>query len=1048
MIDRFLQAVVKNKLVSLACGVLLVAAGIMAMRGLNIDAFPDITPVRVEVDSSAPGLAAEEVEKLVTHPLEVALQGIPKATKISSESKFGVSVVTVYFEDDADVYWARDQVSQQLGDVTLPPGITAGMGPNDTGTGQIFIYAVKSPKRTDMELRTIQDWTVTPALRAVPGVADCLSFGGQVKQYQVLVDPARLRAHGLGLDDVTTAIGKNNQNAGGNYVQHGGQQYIVRGIGILSSPDEIGNIVVASKNGTPTLIKNLATVRIGPEDRQGSVSEDGQGEVVSGIVILRLGSNTSDVIARVKQKLIELKKDLPSDVKVVPLYDQSVLIKHSIDTVKDALIAGEILVILILFALLSNFRAATVAALGVPICMLIAFILMWRAGISANLLSLGGLAISIGMMIDAGIVITENIYRNVSETWQENESLEEVVLRGATQIGRPVLFAILIVIAAFIPLLALSGIEGRLFVPLALSIIFSMVGSVIMAFLIAPALCIVMLRGGHRKPANKIVRWMRVNYEKNLDRSIRKPNRITIIWVAVTLLSIVLFSFSGSEFLPSLDENNFRIRATMPASISLDEATKLAGRMESVVMQNPNVEHAIAYVGRASLGGDPEQVSNCEISVPLKNPSQWVGAHSKSELEQQLRTALGKFPGVELEFSQELEMRNDELISGFNTPIAVFVKGDDTDVLLKKADEIAAALKKVDGATDVAVEEVAGIDDLDIIPNRAAIARYGINVADVMDVVQSAIGGTAASTFYEGEKQFDIQTRMMPQYRNNVKAIGNLLVSAPSGQKIPLSALASIQVRQGLSEIGRMNAKRRVAVLADVHGRSVGSVVADAKQIIAKDVAMPAGYSLEFGGAVEELQHALETLYWAIPGSLLLIFVLVYACFGSLRDSFVVLTTIPLAIIGGTVLLLVMGLPISVPAIIGYIANFGTAVQNGTIMVSFINRWRGRGFSAREAAIFGATERLRPEILSALIGALALIPFLLTSGIGATVERPLAAVVIGGIALSRPIALFLLPTIYVWLDKDGRAEVKKGGSPRELDPKDLHVVYPEPPKAQ
>ncbi|HWD42072.1 MAG TPA: CusA/CzcA family heavy metal efflux RND transporter [Fimbriimonas sp.] len=1041
MIDRFLEAVIRQRLVSLGIALLIVAAGIMAMRNLNIDAFPDITPVRVEVDTDSPGLASEEVEKLVTHPLEVALQGIPKATKITSESKFGISVVTVYFEDDTDVYWARDQVFQSLGDVTLPSGITPTMGPNDTGTGQIYIYSVKSPSRSNMELRTIQDWTITPALKAVPGVADCLSFGGEVKQYQVMVDPGRLKALGLSIDDISGAIGKNNQNTGGNYVEHGGEQYIVRGIGMLESPDDIGNIVVTAKNGTPTLIRSVATVQIGPEERQGSVSEDGKGEVVSGIVILRLGSNTADVIQRVKDRLATLQKDLPSDVSVVPLYDQSLLIKHSIDTVKDALIAGEILVILILFLLLSNIRAATVAALAVPVCMLVAFILMWRAGISANLLSLGGLAISIGMMIDASIVMTENIYRNVSETWKEGESIEDVVLRGAVQAGRPVVFAILIVIAAFIPLLALRGIEGRLFVPLALSIIFSMVGSVVMAFIATPALCVVLLKGGHPEPANKLVQWLRGRYERTLDKSIRKPSRITVIWLLLTVFSVFLFTITGSEFLPSLDENNFRIRATLPTSISLKEATNLAGRMQSVILKNPNVEHAISYVGRADLGGDPEQVSNCEISVPLRDPKTWVGAHSKAEMEEQLRTALNQFPGVEFEFSQELEMRNDELISGFNTPIAIYVKGDDTNILLAKANEIADQLRKVKGAADVAVEDVAGIDDLDIVPNRAEIARYGINVADVMDVVQSAIGGTAASTFYEGEKHFDIQVRMMTQYRNNVQAIGNLLVTASSGQKIPLSELASIQVRQGLSEIGRMDAKRHVVVKADVQGRSVGSIVSDAKALIGKNVKLPAGYSLEFGGAVEELQHALETLEWAIPAALLLIFVLAYACFGSLADSLAVLTAIPLAIIGGTVLLLIMGLPISVPAIIGYIANFGTEVQNGTIMVSSINRWRRRGYSPAESASFGATERLRPEILSALIGVLALLPFLLTSGIGATVERPLAAVVIGGIALSRPLKWFLQPTLYVWLHRKGSGGSRR--APRQLDPKDLHVVKPE-----
>jgi cobalt-zinc-cadmium resistance protein CzcA len=1017
MINRFLAGVLRQRLVALAVGVLVIVGGIMAVRSLNIDAFPDITPARVEVDTSASGLASEEVEKLVTHPLEVALQGIPKATKIQSISKFGISVVTVYFEDGTDVYWARDQVFQQLSGVTMPPGIAPSMGPNDTGTGQIYIYSVNSPRRSNMELRTLQDWVITPALKTVPGVADNLSFGGEVKQFQVLIDPDRLRGYALGIDDVTTAIGKNNQNSGGNFVQHGGLQYIVRGIGLIQTADDIGNIVVASRKGVPIYVKNIANVQVGSEVRQGAVTEDGKGEVVAGITVLRLGSNTADVISRLKQRLVELRKDLPPDVSIVPLYDQSILIVHSVTTVRDALIAGEILVVFILFLLLSNFRAATVAALAVPGCMLVAFMLMWRAGISANLLSLGGLAISIGMMIDASIVITENIYRNVTEDLHTHESFDQAVLRGAQQIGRPVFFAILIVIAAFIPLLALQGIEGRLFVPLALTIIFSMVGSVLMAFVLAPALCAVLLKTDHPAPPNRMVRWMRHAYERSLDRSIRRPWYITVIWLGVTAMSLWLFSVTGSEFLPSLDENNFRIRATLPTSISLQAATDISMQLERIILANPNVEHAIAYTGRASLGGDPESVSNCEISVPLKPPGQWIGAHSKSELESQLRQSLTRFPGVEFEFSQELEMRNDELISGFNTPIAIFVRGDDSKVLLETADRIAATLKQVPGAADVAVEQIAGIDDLDIIPDRTAIARYGINVTDVMDVVQSAIGGSQAATLYQGERQFAIQVRLLPKYRNNIEAIRNLLVTSSTGQKIPLSSLATVEVRQGLAEIGRIDARRRVAILADVQGRSVGSIVEDAKKAIARDVPLPPGYTITWGGAVEELEHAIATLTWAVPVSLLLIFILVYACFNSMRDSLVVLTTIPLAVIGGTVLLLVLGLPISVPAIIGYIANFGTEVQNGTIMVSFIDRARKRGLSVREAAVQGATERLRPEILSALIGVLALLPFLMTSGIGATVERPLAAVVIGGIALSRPLAWFLLPTLYVWFDR-------------------------------
>lgn len=1027
--ERFFREVLRQRLIAVGIAVLLIGAGIGALMHLNVDAFPDITPVRVEVDTEAPGLASEEVEKLVTHPIEISLQGIPRATKVTSESKFGISVVTVYFEDNADVYWARDQVSQQISGVTLPAGIAASMGPNDTGTGQIYIYKVSSPNRSDMELRSLQDWVITPQLTSVPGVADNLSFGGQVKQYQVSVDPDKLRNFGVALSDVTTAIGNNNANTGGNFVQSGGLQYIVRGVGLVQSSDDIKNIVVTAKKGVPVSIKDIADVQIGPEERQGSVSEDGKGEVVAGITVLRLGSNTSDVIRRLKERLAQIQKDLPKDVHIEPLYDQSIVIQHSIDTVRSALIAGEILVLIILFVMLSNWRAAAVAGLAVPLCMLAAFILMWHAGISANLLSLGGLAISIGMMIDASIVMVENIFRNVNESRRPDEDMEQAVLRGAVEVGRPVTFAILIVIAAFLPLMALQGVEGRLFIPLALSIIFSMLGSLLMAFVVSPALCLLLLKSDHVERPNRLVTALRDRYEKSLARSVKNPLVIVTVWCAVTLMSVWLFSVTGSEFLPSLDENNFRVRATLPPSISLPAATAVAGKLEKIFLANPNVEHAIAYVGRASLGGDPESVSNCEISLPLKPPSEWVGARNKADLESQLRQAASKFPGVELEFSQELEMRNDELISGFNTPVVVFVQGDDFSVMLPQANKIAAILRRTPGATDVAVEQVEGVDDLDIIPDRQAIARYGINVSDVMDVIRSAIGGTAASTFYEGERQYDIQVRLQSRYRNDIRSIGDLMVSSSAGQKIPLSDLARIEVHQGQGEVGRLNARRRIAVLADVQGRSVGSVVSDAQAAVEREVTMPPGYSMQWSGAIEEFNHARATLAWAIPASLLLIFILIYACFDSARDSLVVMTTIPLAIVGGTVLLLILGLPISVPAIIGYIANFGTEVQNATIMLSVINRWRAAGYSAQEAAVRGATERLRPEILSALIGVLALIPFLAAAGIGATVEKPLAAVVVGGIALSRPLAWYLLPTLYVWWDRRGTKSIREREAP-------------------
>lgn len=1016
MTDNFIAFFYRERLLVAVVSMLIVGGGVLALRNLNVDAFPDVTPVQVEIDTEAQGLAPQEVEQLITFPIENVMNGISGVVRVQSISKFGLSVVTVYFRDNVDIYFARQQVFERLSLAKdrIPQGFEPEMGPITTGTGQIYLFQVVGPGRSNQELRTILDWIVKLQLRTVPGVADVLSFGGDVKQYQVIVNQEALVSYNIPLKSVFDAVQANNQNAGANFIEHGDSQYIVRGIGLIKDVGDIRNIVLDSRKGTPVRVSDVATVEIGNEIRQGAVTRDGSGEVVTGIVLKRINENTEQVINRIKAKVADINKALPEGVSVVDYYDQGELVDSSVHTVVESLIEGELLVLLILLLLLGDFRSSLITAAAIPFCMLVAFILMWYGGLSANLASLGGLAISIGMMVDATVVMVENIYRHLEE--HHERSVREAILVAAQEIGRPIFFAILIIIAVFLPVFTLEGIEGKLFKPLAYAVTFSMIGSIMMAICIAPMLCALWLRlkKGHKRE-NPIIRFVKGIYVPVLEWAIR--HRVAAITIAALLIvwSVADVFILGSEFLPTIDEGNMLVRATMPASISLNRAIDVSTQIERTFREFPEVETVVAKIGRAELGGDPESVSNDELYIRLKPKSQWTTAGTKDDLVDAMRHRVDGFPGVRFNFSQVIQTRNDELISGINAQIAVKVFGENQQALQRLAEEIRTAMSGVRGVEDLAVEQVAGEEHLEIALDRDRIARYGLNIADVLQAIKIAIGGDEATDVLEGQRRFAVFLRMKERFRDQVDKLGSILIAAPVGSRIPLGQLASFSLSSGDSVISRENSLRRVVVMCNVTGRDIGSFVHDAQAAVAEQVRMEPGYFVTWGGQFENEQQAVRRLLIAIPISLLLVFVLIFACFNSLRNTLTIIFNIPIALVGSTTFLLISGFPLSVPAIVGFIAVFGVAVQNGMVMVSYINKLREQGIELHHAVITGASVRLRAELLSALIGSISLIPFIISSGTGAEIEKPLAIVVVGGL-VTRPIKIVILPMVYEWVE--------------------------------
>ncbi|MFV2007880.1 MAG: efflux RND transporter permease subunit, partial [Longimicrobiales bacterium] len=940
--------------------------------------------------------------------------------------------VNVYFADDVDIYFARQLVLErvQAAREDIPEGFgEPKLGPITTGLGQVYQYTVEGEGFTNMELRTIQDWIVRFNVRTVPGVTEVLSFGGEVRQYQVRVDPGLLLQYGVTLGEVMDAVRANNRNVGGSYIVRNAEEYLVRGIGLAGDLEAIRDIIVETRgDGTPIYITNVAEVELGPEIRRGAVTKDGQGEVVTGIVLKLIGENTSDVIRRVKEKIAAVNEIVPEGVRVEPFYDQADLVERAVDTVTDALLEGGILIVIVLFLFLGNVRSSLIVAATLPLSLLLAFILMDYLGMSANLMSLGGLAIGIGMMADGGVVMVENIYRHLSEAEHEQETesgsgFREArahrVLRAALEVGRPITFAIIIIIVVFLPLFTLEGVEGKLFKPMAFTVSFAMLGSLIFSLTVIPVLSSFFLRAGSEKDT-WIMRLIRGPYERSLDWAMDNRGQMTGGAVLLLVGSLALFPFLGTEFVPALEEGSVLLRVTFAPSTGLDEAVTAANRMERMVLSDfgDEVETLVSKIGRAEVGGDPEPVNNVEMYMGLRPEREWR-FDSKTELVEAIEQTLSGYPGVLLNFSQPIATRVDELLSGVRAQLAIKLFGDDLDILKKKADEIARVVQGIEGAADVQAEQVSGQPQLQIEVDRHVIARYGLNVDDVLELVEVAVGGEEAGQVFEGQRRFSIFVRLGEAFRDDPASISDILLTTPSGAQLPLGQLADIREIIGPKQISREANQRRIVVQANVRGRDMGGFVAEAQAAVDAQVELPTGYIVEWGGQFENQRRAMRRLSIIVPITVALIFLLLFFSFNSLRMASLIILNVPFGLIGGIVGLWVSRQYLSVPASVGFIALFGVAVLNGVVMVSYIVDIRRReGSTAEAAARKGAQLRLRPVLMTALVASLGLTPLLFSSGAGSEVQRPLAVVVVGGLVTSTILTLILLPSFYVLFDKD------------------------------
>lgn len=1042
MIHRLIEFALKQRVLILIGTVLIAAIGTYAFQKLPIDAFPDVTNIQVQVITETPGRSPVEVEQFITYPIEVQMTGLPQLIELRSLSKFGLSMVTIVFEDNVDIYFARQLVLERLIEARekLPEGAEPAMGPISTGLGEIYQYTLEQPTNSQdssleslMKLRTIQDWIVRPILKTVPGVTDVNAFGGFVKQYQVLIDPDRLKKYDLTLREVFESVAQNNNNAGGNILEHSSERYLIRGVGLIKDMQDILNIVVKSHEGTPIYIKDVAEVKTGPEVRQGSFVKDGKGEGVAGIVMMIRGGSGKEVVTGVKEKVDEINRSsvLPDGIKIKPFYDRTDLVKACIKTVTKALGEGGILVIAILFLFLGNVRSALIVAVTLPLSALTTFIAMRQIGLSANLMSLGGLAIAIGMIVDGSVVIVENIYRHLSEkfaakTAPDKGALLHVVLEASREVARPVVFGIAIIIIVFLPLFTLQGLEGKMFAPMAYTICIALLASLVFSLTVAPVLASLFLKAGSEKDVF-LLRWAKRIYLPSLRWVLDHRTPVIVTSTVALLLSLLLFPFLGTEFIPSLDEGSLTPQVIRLPSISLPESIEMEKKVQQALLKFPEVETVISKIGSAEIATDPMGPNVSDPIVVLKDKKEWKSAKNKEDLVDKMRVELEKIPGVAYNISQPIALRVDELISGVKSQIAIKLFGDDMEILETKAEEISKVISTIRGVTDLRVEQTAGQPYITIEIDRAKIARYGINVAEIQEIIETAIGGKAATQVFEGEKRFDVVLRFPEEKRNHIEVIGNILVSSPTGARIPLSELAKLSLTEGPVQISRENSKRRIVVELNVEGRDIGGLVAESQKRIQQSVKLPEGYYITWGGAFENQQRAMRRLMIIVPLTIGLIFFLLFSTFNSFRYAGLIIMNLPFALIGGILALFFAGLYLSVPASVGFIALFGVAVLNGVVLVSYMNQLMETGMPLREAIVSACERRLRPVLMTALVAILGLIPMLFASGPGSEIQKPLATVVIGGLLSSTLLTLLVLPTLYFWLEGKGQTTVLNEG---------------------
>ena len=1027
MLGRLVELSLRYKVLVLILFMVAGAFGYRAVRNLPIDAFPDVTPVQVNVYTEAPGLAAEDVEQLLTTSVESALAGLPKVQEIRSVSLFGLSYVSVYFDDDMDIYFARQLVNerlQQVGD-RLPAGYgKPEMGPNTSGLGQVFWYTVERADDTlknapgDMDLRTLQDWTIRLILRTAPGVDDVTSWGGQEKQYQVRIDPMKLIAHNLGFKQVMEALQANNAQVGGNFVDVGREQYLVRGLGLVRDARDIGQIVLKTEDGTPVYVRDVASITEAGAPRTGAITRDGK-EVVLGQALARVGENAKRVVDAVQAKLVTVKQALPPGVVVKPVYQRTELVNQAIRTAVRALVEGSMLVAIVLFLFLGELRSAVVVVIALPLAMLIAFICMEQAGLSANLMSLAGLAIGIGMMVDGAVVMVENAFRIMAERKAHGLPVDRTaaVLAAAREVANPIAFAILIIIVVFLPLLSLQGLEGKMFKPMAFNISFAMAGSLLLALTLIPVLAALMLKPKEEKDT-RLVAFLKRRYDTVLMWSLRHRRVVLAIAGSALIGSLALFPFLGKEFMPNLREGAIMWRITSSPSASLDESIAVSRQVaDRVKAKFPEVETTLAMIGRADKG-ETADVNYMEVYTPLKPKDQWRKGQMLESIEAQMQKELSDaLPTAVVSYTQPIQMRIEELISGVRATLALKLYGDDLATLDRLSGEIKNVLAGVAGVADLALEANLGKPQIRIRVDRDALARYGLNADDVLTVVRNGIGGEPVTTLMAGVKRFDIAVRLDDKDKDSLASIQRIPLRTSTGAIVQLSQVAEVSEAEGYSFIRREQLQRHAVIQMDVRGRDIDGFVRDANAAIAQAVKLPAGYYTEWGGAFENQQRALKRLSLIVPATIFFIFILLYTAFNSMKYAGLILANVPFATIGGIVALAITGQYLSVPSAIGFIAVFGVAMLNGIVLVSFLNEQRAKGLSVREAVVSGSMLRLRPVLMTASVAILGLVPMLLSSGVGAETQRPLATVVVGGLITSTLLTLVLLPVLYDWMEQ-------------------------------
>jgi len=1021
MLNAIVSASLRYRVLVMVGFLAILFLGVQALRTVPLDAFPDVTPNQVSVYTESPGLAAEDVERLLTTPIEAALAGLPGVEMIRSVSLFGLSYVGVYFRDNVDIWFARRLVGERLVEAKerLPAGYgEPALGPNSSGLGQVFWYTVESSdeKLSAMDLRTLHDWNVRLALRTVPGVDDVTSWGGHEKQFQVLIDPTRLVKYQVSFKEVMEALVANNRQVGGQSVNAGAEQYLVRGLGLVRDVNDLGNVVLAAREGVPIYVKDVARVVEGPAPRFGAVTRDGK-EVTLGIALARIGENAKTVTEAVKKKLEAIKQALPKSVSINPVYDRTDIVQKALDTSTRTLIEGAILVAVVLFLFLGELRSALVVIATLPLAMLMAFILMQYFGMSANLMSLAGLAIGIGMMVDGAVVMVENTFRHLAHS-HHGASRSEIVGHAAREVAQPIAFAILIIIVVFLPLFSLTGLEGKLFKPMAYSISFAMAGSLILSLTLVPVLSVLMLKPGPEKDP-WLLRTARRAYTPMLDWALARRRTVAITAVALLAVSLAAFTFLGKEFMPTLQEGEIMMRVTGIPATSLDETVRVSQRMNEVLRQKfSQTKSVLATMGRAEKG-ETTDVNYMEVLVAVKPESEWPKRMSMPELAREMQEALEQaIPTVVFSATQPIQMRVEELISGVRATLALKVFGPDLATLDRLAARMKQSLAKVEGVADLSLEANQGKPQIIIRVDRDAVARYGVNVDEVLELVQAGIGGKPVSALLDGTRRFDIAVRFEESFRGGLDAIRNLPVRTRGGALVKLSQLASIETDEGYTFVRREALQRYAVIQMDVRGRDVDGFVRDASAKLQADVKLPEGYLTEWGGAFENQQRALARLAIIVPITIGLIFLLLYTTFNSVIYAGLIIANVPFAIIGGVFALAVGGFYVSVPSAIGFIAVFGVAMLNGIVLISFIHEQRvSRDLTLRQAVREGTLLRLRPVLMTASVAILGLVPMLLSGGVGAETQRPLAAVVIGGLFSSTALTLLVLPVMYEWVEE-------------------------------